>query len=306
VRELKEGETTVKLISWNVNARVKDGPKQVSVLSQQEPHVVAFQDIRATSVRQYEQAFAEIGLCHVLHTFRDPSDEANPTGVLIASCFELERLPLLPSSALWPEGVQSPDPEKMMKHWIRRMLFATLQSPWGKIDLYNAYITPGVHKEDTPAGRNTYSSIKLDLLTGIYHTLAIPTDRLRILCGDFNTPQKETMTGETITWGQSYSKSKGCYYVRRKEEEQHKAEFRVLRGLADHDLSDAYRRVHGYGSENVCSWKTYRYDHIFTSRALVPQSISYLNSLKEHQLSDHVPIEVVFAPKTVPQEAEIV
>ncbi|WP_373324563.1 endonuclease/exonuclease/phosphatase family protein [Reticulibacter mediterranei] len=289
-----------------MNARVKDGRKQVNVLSQQKPHVVAFQDVRATSVRQYEQAFAEIGLRYILHTFQDPSDEATPTGVLIASCFELERLPHLPSSALWPEGMLSPHPEKVMKHWAKRMLFATLQSPWGKIDLYNAYVTPGLHKEGTSAGRKIYSSIKLDLLTGIYHTLATPSDRLRILCGDFNTPQKETITGETITWGQSYSKSKGCYYVRRKEVERHKAEFRVLRGLADYDLSDAYRRVHGYRSEKVYSWRTYRYDHIFASQALVPLSISYLNLLQEHQLSDHVPIEAIFVPKTVPQVAEIV
>lgn len=295
----------MKLISWNVNARVKDVRKRVNVLSQQKPHVVAFQDVRATSIRQYEQAFAEIGLHYTLHTFQDPSDEATPTGVLIASCFELERLPHLPSSALWPKGMLSPHPEKVMKHWGKRMLFATLQSPWGKIDLYNAYITPGSHKEATSAGRKIYSSIKLDLLTGIYHTLTIPSERLRILCGDFNTPQKETVTGETITWGQSYSKSKGCYYVRRKEEERHQAEFRVLRGLADHDLSDTYRRVHGYGSEEVCSWRTYRYDHIFASEALISQSISYLTSFKEHQLSDHVPIEAIFAPKTVPQEAEI-
>ncbi len=190
-----------------------------------------------------------------------------------------------------------------MKHWIRRMLFATVQSPWGKIDLYNAYITPGCHMENTPRGRKKYPWIKWDLLAGIYYALAIPTDRLRILCGDFNTPREETTAGETITWGQYYSKRKGCYCVRGAK--QYEVEIRVLRGLADHDLPDVYRRFHGYGSENVCSWRTYRYDHIFASRALIPQRISYLHSLKEHRLSDHVPIEVIFALKTVPQEAEI-
>ncbi len=84
----------MKLISWNVNARVKDGLRQVEALAKQEPHIVALQDIRATAVAQYEQAFAEIGLRHVLHTFQDTSREPTPTGVLIASCFELERLPL--------------------------------------------------------------------------------------------------------------------------------------------------------------------------------------------------------------------
>jgi exonuclease III len=290
----------MKLISWNVNARKNDVAKQVIALSQQEPHVVALQDVRITALAQYEHAFAEIGLCHILHTFQNISDEPAPTGVLIASRFELERLPLLPSSVLWPEGYQSPDPEKMMKHWTRRTLFVTLRSPWGKIDLYNTYITPGCHMEntpDTPGGRKRYSSIKLDLLAGIYHELAIPTDQFRILCGDFNTPREETTAGETITWGQRYSKRKGCYCV--KGEEQYKAEIRVLRGLADHDLADVYRRFHGYASEKVCSWREYRYDHIFASHALSAQSISYLNPFKEHRLSDHVPIEAVFAPQTV-------
>ncbi len=52
----------MKLISWNVNARVKDALKQVKALSPQEPHVVALQDVKAASVPQYECAFAEMGL----------------------------------------------------------------------------------------------------------------------------------------------------------------------------------------------------------------------------------------------------
>jgi exonuclease III len=61
----------LKLISWNVNARVKEGLKQVKALENQEPDVIAFQDIKAATISQYEHAFAEIGLPHVLHTFQD-------------------------------------------------------------------------------------------------------------------------------------------------------------------------------------------------------------------------------------------
>ena len=136
----------MKLISWNVSARVKDVSKQVKALILQEPHVVALQDVRASSVLQYEHTFAKFGLCHFIHTFQDTLDESTPTGVLIASYFELEQLLLLPSSVLWPEGHRSPDQEKLMKHWTRRTLFVTIQSPWGRIDLCNAYITPGTHE----------------------------------------------------------------------------------------------------------------------------------------------------------------
>ena len=50
----------MKLISWNVNARKNNVAKQVIALSQQEPHVVALQDVRITALAQYEHAFAEI------------------------------------------------------------------------------------------------------------------------------------------------------------------------------------------------------------------------------------------------------
>lgn len=118
----------------------------------------------------------------------------------------------------------------------------TLQSPWSRIDLYNAYITPGNHKETTSTGRSSYSWIKWDLFSGIYHALAVPTDRLRILCGDFNTSQEEKQTGEIITWG--YDKKKGNYRLTRPD--QDKAERSVLQGLVAYGLTDAYRRDHGY------------------------------------------------------------
>jgi len=157
-----------------------------------------------------------------------------------------------------------------------------------------------------PTGRKRYPSIKLDLLSGIYHALALPTDRLRILCGDFNTPQEEKSTGEIITWGYDFNKNKGSYRLARAD--QHEAEWRVLRGLAAYNLPDAYRLIHRYGSSEsakVGSWRKYRFDHIFASQTLAAQSVTYLHMLNAQRLSDHVPIEAVFAPKTEPQQDEI-
>lgn len=300
-----KGNVMMKVISWNVNARVKDVLKQVETLSQREPHIVALQDIRYASVVPYEHAFAEIGLQHVLHTFQDTFDEPTPTGVLIASCFELERLPLPPLTALWPEGCWSPDPERMLKHWARRTLFVTVQSPWAKIDLCNAYITPASHQVSSSTGRKKYPWIKWDLLSGIYQALASSTDRLRILCGDFNTPQEEKSTGEVITWGYDFDKKKGDYRLVRPD--QDKIERCILQGLAAYNLPDVYRLLYGYengSSGKVGSWKTYRYDHIFASQALSAQSIAYLYTLNAHRLSDHVPIEAIFTLKTASQESK--
>jgi len=129
-------DNTVKLISWNVNGRVKDAVEQVKALGRQEPHVVALQDVRATAVEGYKMAFADLGLCHIVHTFQ-AIPETTPTGVLIASRFELDRLPNLLSSVLWPEGLRSPDSEKVDRHWSKRTLFVILHCPWGKIDFHD-------------------------------------------------------------------------------------------------------------------------------------------------------------------------
>ncbi len=304
-QQYQEDGIIMKLISWNVNARVKDGLKQVRALAQQAPHLVALQDVRVTAVKQYEQAFAEIGLPYVLHTLQDTFPEPTPTGVLIASCFRLERLPLLPPSALWPEGQWSPDQALMLKHWSRRTLFVTVHSLWGPIGLYNTYITPASHEENLPTGRRRYPWIKWDLLSGVYHALAIPTDQLRILCGDFNTPRKEKPTGEIITWGYDYNKAKDAYRLTRLD--QDRAERRVLQGLATYNLPDAYRLLHGYANEQGAkgsSWKNYRYDHIFASQALAAQSVTYLDTLYSQGLSDHVPIEAVFAPQASLQQSK--
>jgi exonuclease III len=283
----------MKLISWNVNARVKAVPEQVKALSYQEPHIVALQDVRITAIAEYKQAFARIGLCHIIHTFQETSEKV-PTGVLIASCFEMSQLPNLPPSILWSKGLLASDSKKIDRHWTKRTLFVTVQSPLGEIDLYNVYITPGVHQEKMSEGLAPYGRIKLDLLTGIYHALSMPQERLRILCGDFNTPQEEKQTGEIITWG--YNKQRSRMYPLLGTE-QDTIERAILQGLTAYDLSDVYRRFHGYnncGSEEAQSWRKYRYDHIFASQALHPQNISYLQNFRNLRLSDHIPIEVMF------------
>ena len=70
-----------------------------------------------------------------------------------------------------------------------------------------------------------------------------------------------------------------------------------------------FRLLHGYEngeSAMVGSWRTCGYDHIFAFQALSAQSIVYLYTLKAHQLSDHMSIEAVFAPRTGSQKDEIV
>ncbi|HVB24943.1 MAG TPA: hypothetical protein VNG51_23610 [Ktedonobacteraceae bacterium] len=124
----------------------------------------------------------------------------------------------------------------------------SVNCPGGEIDLYNVYITPFNHKERTLTGeRKLYPWLKFDLLSGIYQTLSAPTDRPRVLCGDFNTPREEMPDGTIITWG--YSGRNGKYFLTPAGQYQHEVEHNILYGLGEHcGMPDAYRRFHGYGT----------------------------------------------------------
>jgi len=289
----------MKVITWNVNSRVYNVSQQVEELGRREPDVVALQDVNLNAVTCYTEAFRLIGLSHVLHTLsRQP--QVVPTGVLIASRYLLSQLPDIPESILWDQGFCSPDSEKVRQHWARRTLFALLHSPWGEIEVVSVYITPANHKELNARGvRQLYPYLKLDLLTGVYQALAVPANRPRLLCGDFNTPQREQVNGEIITWG--YQRRQGAYYLR--NQHQHALELRILHGLRTYDLCDVFRRLYGYAehSQDVgWSWCyqnhiRYRFDHIFASNALCPNQAHYLHFFRELHLSDHAPLEALFA-----------
>ncbi len=293
----------MKMITWNVNNRLGVVSQQVQLLGQHEPDVVALQDVNCNAVSKYIDAFRMIGLPYVLHT-RERQRKAVPTGVLLASRFPLSLLPDVPEGVLWSQGNYTPDQEKLRHHWTRRTLFALLYSPWGEIEVANVYITPSNHFEkDANGDRKLYPYLKLDLCAGVYQTLANQSHRPRLLCGDFNAPQHERENGEIITWG--YVNRRSGYIL--KDSRQHELELRMLQALSAYDLHDVYRRLHGYAEqtrEDGWSWSyrerfLYRFDHVFASEMLFPMQAQYLHSFRELRLSDHRPLEAVFAPRCI-------
>jgi exonuclease III len=117
--------------------------------------------------------------------------------------------------------------------------------------MHTSHIPPGV----------TNGWIKIQMLEGVYSALAHPSTTLRILCGDFNTPQLELPTGEVITWGQRIN-SKGVAVMRKNIRggagcRWDQGERQVLLRLATSDLHDVYRRRHGYATQ-AYSWYPHR------------------------------------------------
>jgi len=308
----------IKLISWNVRkVGEKIAARQAEALCSREPDIVALQDVNIHSIALYEKEFAQCGLTYSDHTFQETT-EHTPSGVFIASRFDLHRLPATQSALLWPEGPRTPDEDILLKHWTRRTLFVTVNCPGGDFDLYNVYITPFNHKERiSTLPQKLYPWIKFDLLSGIYQTLSAPivsqtilTGKPRILCGDFNTPREEMPDGTIITWG--YSGRNGKYFLKPAGQYQHEMEHNILYGLGEQcNMPDAYRRFHGYDAckaDEAWSWQThngkkYRFDHIFASETLHVRNICYLHEIGQRKLSDHTPIEVVFVIENATKSA---
>ncbi|MBA3655720.1 MAG: endonuclease/exonuclease/phosphatase family protein [Gemmatimonadaceae bacterium] len=272
------------LISWNLNGRRRDTTAQIEALLLRQPDVIALQEVTLSSLPLIREALAGGRLSHLVDSFTMGPPNFKPSGprrycLLIAS-----RYPLVPEL-----------PSRFQVPWPERILGARLAIADQHVLLYNTHIPPGSSNGWT----------KIEVLRGLFTGLAVASADARILCGDFNTPQTELPDGGVVTWAQRPTNDGGWRVVGRLQNglgsEWDSAERQVLTGLAQYDLVDVYRMLHGYGTAEQ-SWILRRgnrevgrrFDHVFASRGLAPQTCQYLHNLRESGLSDHSPIEVRF------------
>jgi len=143
-----------------------------------------------------------------------------------------------------------------------------------------------VHVAHVPNARNGW--VKPQTCRAIHSGLARRADRPRVLCGDFNTPRRETAAGEVITF------ARDRYGRLRPErgEEWDEAELSILTGLGPYGFVDAFRSLHGYEQREI-SWawprfprSGYRLDHVRVA-GREPSACGYLHELRTGGLSDH-------------------
>ena len=127
------------------------------------------------------------------------------------------------------------------------------------------------------------------------------------MCGDFNSPQAETIKGKVITWGQKILTNGQVVIVNkcRKGNAWNSGERSIIGGLAENDLSDIFRLLNGYKKDEF-SWILSRkgriitrrhFDHILSFKKLNLKACHYLYSFRENRLSDHSAIEGIFVSK---------
>lgn len=267
---------TLRLISWNLNKR-RALDQQIEALARRQPDLIALQEVTAKNLGTVRDLCTEIGLPHILDS-KVVKAVSHRGYVVIASRWPLRRKRRI--SALHP----LPCTEATNT--------ALVDSPFGMIEIHAVHV-PNMSNPD---------GMKWDFLEELCSRLSRRCRHHRILCGDFNFPQRELPEGVVITFGERI-RTDGTFYVQRGRERQATAERNILVGLSDYDLRDVYRTLQGFTPQEH-SWVAYnrgrafgfRLDHILASRSLNPQECRYLHPFREDGLSDHSPIEAVFSP----------
>jgi exonuclease III len=274
----------MRVISWNVQGRMKALPEQLKALVERQPDLVALQEVRASTVAQWRDGFQKHELAFGAESVTFAQEQGRKYGLLIGSRWPITQLP-------W-----------MDLPYQERVLSVQVATPWGTIELHNAHV-PNSDK---------YGWIKVETFEAIYEKLACVSAALRILCGDFNSPQSERADGYLVTLGQDLL-SDGRAVIWETWEDTagrrdsgmrwDRAERLVLTGLAAYDLVDAYRACNGYAVQGRSWWWMgqdkaggRRFDHIFAARALNVATCDYLPVFQTNGLSDHAPIEARFEP----------
>ena len=121
---------TLRLITWNLNARRRQIPGQVAALAARSPDILALQEVSGGMVELLRRELSAVSLTHVVDSFAvAPTwDAKGPRryGLMIAA-----RFPMVTSttdvSVCWPE----------------RMLSVAVATPSGPLLLHTTHIPPG-------------------------------------------------------------------------------------------------------------------------------------------------------------------
>jgi exonuclease III len=250
----------VRLVTWNVAGRVRRRPEQLEALAALEPDAIALQEVTPTTAGAWRADLEARG--YAVRTSLDalaarPAGR-RPLGVLTAA---RDGLRLRPGAGVpWPE----------------RLLVVRLGAPFG-VELWN------LHSPISPSP----GLAKVRTHEAVHDGLARRGRLPRVLCGDLNTPRRETPEGEVLTFARTTT---GRLRPERGERWD-RAELALIRGLEGAGFRDAFRAIHGYGPrDRSWTWPNgggYRLDHVIVSAQLEVRECRYLHAWREAGLSDH-------------------
>jgi exonuclease III len=267
----------MRLVSWNTAKRLKKVKQQTEFIGKYDPDIIALQEIIPSSEAAFRKLLKQ-DYPFIVSSFDLAEDisllvKKRMFGQLIASKYKL--------TALSPRIFNVP--------WPERVLSASIKIGAVTFDLHTTHIPPG----------SSNGSKKIEMIEGIVKFFKNSQENIQILCGDFNTPQREDDNNGLVTFGQRI-RSDGSVVLRDKfrggfGSDWDSTERSLFVQLNHYGLADTFRHLHP-NDFNAYSWqfrrkeKTFRtrFDHIFADKRLKFLSCSYLNY--QGNLSDHSPI----------------
>jgi exodeoxyribonuclease-3 len=250
----------MRLLCWNVAARVRRLSEQADRILALAPDLVCLQEVSSANAVIWIDALRLGGLGHAALAEVDVDEPPGrrPLHVLTAARVPIEVIPV--ECAPWPERV--------------------LSTRLGDLEVVNMHSPispkPGLAKV------RTHEAVHKHLAGG---------SGPRLLCGDLNTPRKEHPDGRVWTFARDrYGRLRTD-----RGERWDRAELALIKGLEPYGFRDAFRALNGTEVREL-SWEWqrwqggYRLDHLIASADVYVIKVSYLHEWRQAGLSDHSPL----------------
>ena len=267
----------IKFLSWNTAKRLKRTEEQFCFILNQQPDVIALQEILPSTEQKYRSLLADV-YPNIISSFDLAPDKSILRGKRMFGQLMASKVPF---TAI--------NPEKFAVPWQERILSVTLSAPTRTLDFHTTHIPPGTSN----------GWVKIFMIEGIVKTIISSLPVPQILCGDFNTPQAETEEYGIVTFGQRFKAAREPVIYKKFRggtgTDWDTGERCLFEGLRTHGVVDSFRTMHPNNYE-AYSWsftrkgKNFRnrFDHFFASEELTVKECEYLNY--QGNLSDHSPI----------------
>lgn len=294
------------VLTWNIQGAWPGAPKervrnQIEFIDRYEnqPDILFLQEVSRyrTEIREY---LNEIGFTVIEDTLdwaselgdstvQPHQDISHTNGNLTAvrHGVELNQNPI----EILGDEFDGVDVKHVDTHYPEKILVTDCEIGGWSVECWNVRAVPGSMKGEE----------KIKILETVFHRIMNGDEKLRILAGDFNTPDEELCDGQAVT----YLNDKDPRIRHR----WHNAELNILKGLGHVGMLDTFRAIHGFGELDVLDVshatrtknplevpegevEGVRFDHIFASRGLNLSDCFY--DVEGFQYSDHAPLIAEF------------
>jgi len=179
---------------------------------------------------------------------------------------------------LFDEAYDGEDIKHLSTHYPEKILVTDCTIGDIDVEVWNVRAVPGSMKGEE----------KIKIFETVFHRIITGGEKLRILAGDFNSPDDELADGQAVT----YIDDKDP----RIRDRWRTAALNILKGLGHVGMVDVFRYLWGYGEIDTLdeSFGNSRFDHIIASEALDPVACRY--DPESFEYSDHAALIADFEP----------